>query len=638
MAAHVMREQGRTSELDIELATTYPDPMYPSWALPDSMPAGLALAKWACAEQPVAPLVPQPRVSSGRSGRAARAAASQNAARGGRPVTWIGGGGMNPQELVGLNVPRLRALFLEVFGHHTASNNGAWLRRKLSEPPDSLLGRGRSATIRKRDAGAAIWNSEGLNSKGVKKMKGATAGTTFITVGCGWEPASSAAGSPPSSPRGTPSRHLGQPVNAGHARHTKLTYSRAKPTCAFPRPGSAAAEALSAMESAGGGMERRLLCRDDLRCSLQLREQPVELYWPDTNTWWPARITDVTSQVCRVAYETGETEELPVDDVIRDGIMSLGWQRARPTSGASSGRCYSASVAPCRTESGGFSAPAPACAAVGGRAAAEAALAVVGDLVQGGAVMGELAVHVGAPAGAGGGNTPSLLTPELRQMMDAGAPAATDAAAAGVLASPVFVVDTRAAEGGAPPAASPAHASSGSGASALDLIRVSRVPSASPLDPVNQDWADTLLNTSRKEAARAGAGVIPNPGQGEGAPARPPSARPGTLRMLRGAAALPPGNPSPGFSLLPLGPAHGGSAMIKMERGAGRSLKLAAAEYKFVGCNAGSAFAPYGDAAGNGMCEVQEALAANGFTGTLTPPGPLFADHSLIGGGAFPLF
>ena len=39
-------------------------------------------------------------------------------------------------------------------------------------------------------------------------------------------------------------------------------------------------------------------------------------------------------------------------------------------------------MAPNRTESGGFSAPAPACAAVGGRAAAEAALAAVGDLMQ----------------------------------------------------------------------------------------------------------------------------------------------------------------------------------------------------------------------------------------------------------------
>ena len=60
---------------------------------------------------------------------------------------------------MGLGVPKLRALFLEIFGHHTASNNGAWLRRKLCEPPDASRGRGRSASIRKRDQGAAIWTT-----------------------------------------------------------------------------------------------------------------------------------------------------------------------------------------------------------------------------------------------------------------------------------------------------------------------------------------------------------------------------------------------------------------------------------------------------------------------------------------------
>lgn len=56
-------------------------------------------------------------------------------------------------------------------------------------------------------------------------------------------------------------------------------------------------------------------------------------------------------------------------------------------------------------------------------------------------MMGELASH-GARAGACGAGivTPSLLTPELRQMMDGSAPPGADAAAAGVLASPVFVV------------------------------------------------------------------------------------------------------------------------------------------------------------------------------------------------------
>jgi hypothetical protein len=63
------------------------------------------------------------------------------------------------RDLVGLGVPKLRALFLEIFGHHTASNNGAWLRRKLCEKPDAERGRGRSASIRKRDIGAAIWTT-----------------------------------------------------------------------------------------------------------------------------------------------------------------------------------------------------------------------------------------------------------------------------------------------------------------------------------------------------------------------------------------------------------------------------------------------------------------------------------------------
>lgn len=66
----------------------------------------------------------------------------------------------------------------------------------------------------------------------------------------------------------------------------------------------------------------------------------------------------------------------------------------------------------------------------------------VGAPRQGGKVMGELAAHAAAAPGAGTA-TPSLLTPELRGMLDA-APAAADAAAAGVLASPcMFVVRGR---------------------------------------------------------------------------------------------------------------------------------------------------------------------------------------------------
>jgi hypothetical protein len=49
-----------------------------------------------------------------------------------------------------MGVPQLRTLFQEVFGEATASNNAAWLRRKLSENPDSMYGQGRCATVRAR--------------------------------------------------------------------------------------------------------------------------------------------------------------------------------------------------------------------------------------------------------------------------------------------------------------------------------------------------------------------------------------------------------------------------------------------------------------------------------------------------------
>lgn len=42
----------------------------------------------------------------------------------------------------------------------------------------------------------------------------------------------------------------------------------------------------------------------------------------------------LNSKQCQIVYETGETEDLQVDEVIRDGIMSVGWvpATARPES------------------------------------------------------------------------------------------------------------------------------------------------------------------------------------------------------------------------------------------------------------------------------------------------------------------
>lgn len=57
-------------------------------------------------------------------------------------------------------MPTLRALFAQVFGEQTASNNAGWLRRKLAESPDNVHGQRRSPVVRARDMGAAIWNND----------------------------------------------------------------------------------------------------------------------------------------------------------------------------------------------------------------------------------------------------------------------------------------------------------------------------------------------------------------------------------------------------------------------------------------------------------------------------------------------
>lgn len=83
--------------------------------------------------------------------------------RAGRPITWIGGGGQDASKLARMGVPELRALFREIFGQVTASNNSAWLRKKLAEPPaeDAEGGARRAAQPRSRDVAASIWTGEG---------------------------------------------------------------------------------------------------------------------------------------------------------------------------------------------------------------------------------------------------------------------------------------------------------------------------------------------------------------------------------------------------------------------------------------------------------------------------------------------
>ncbi|CAG9464230.1 unnamed protein product [Pedinophyceae sp. YPF-701] len=72
-------------------------------------------------------------------------------------TTWVGGGGIDMKTLEGMGVPELRRKFIEVFKCPSASNNGAWLRKKLAAPPDARVGAGRHHLPRKRDQTANIW-------------------------------------------------------------------------------------------------------------------------------------------------------------------------------------------------------------------------------------------------------------------------------------------------------------------------------------------------------------------------------------------------------------------------------------------------------------------------------------------------
>ncbi|KAK9803178.1 hypothetical protein WJX72_010192 [[Myrmecia] bisecta] len=271
--------------------------------------------------------------------------------RGGRPVTWIGGGGLDPESLVGLGVPKLRAIFLEVFGHHTASNNGAWLRRKLCEAPDSTYGQGRSAHVRARDATAAIWTTGTVRNITQAEARllaeHANRPVQFIDLN---RPAPQGHAAPDlasatATPLVTPTKHLGHKVVGKPRAATKLTYN-------------AGGEGGKSWRAGGGKVPpscppsppaRRLLRRSDLREPGCLVGRRVDLFWPDDDTWWPATIAQLDSAKCTVVYETGEMEELNVEEVVRDGIMGIGWLPASGSASsadASAGEGHSSAQAP----------------------------------------------------------------------------------------------------------------------------------------------------------------------------------------------------------------------------------------------------------------------------------------------------
>lgn len=67
----------------------------------------------------------------------------------------------------------------------------------------------------------------------------------------------------------------------------------------------------------------RLLTYHDITPELQGRR--AELYWPDDNLWYLISIehVDLLTQKASIMYSTGETEELNLNDIVKEGHMSL---------------------------------------------------------------------------------------------------------------------------------------------------------------------------------------------------------------------------------------------------------------------------------------------------------------------------
>lgn len=67
----------------------------------------------------------------------------------------------------------------------------------------------------------------------------------------------------------------------------------------------------------------RLLTYHDITLDLQGRR--AELYWPDDNLWYLILIehVDLLTQKASIMYSTGETEELNLNDIVKEGHMSL---------------------------------------------------------------------------------------------------------------------------------------------------------------------------------------------------------------------------------------------------------------------------------------------------------------------------
>jgi len=94
----------------------------------------------------------------------------------------------------------------------------------------------------------------------------------------------------------------------------------AKKRKAESAPAAETQKAQASLKPLGTG---RLLTEDDLGPDLKGRQ--AELYWPDDNLWYLIEIQamNLRQKAAKIMYTDGSTEELDLEEIIRDGHMSL---------------------------------------------------------------------------------------------------------------------------------------------------------------------------------------------------------------------------------------------------------------------------------------------------------------------------
>ncbi|KAA6421467.1 MAG: hypothetical protein FRX49_08411 [Trebouxia sp. A1-2] len=236
-----------------------------------------------------------------------------------------------------LGVPRLRSTFLEVFGHHTASNNGAWLRRKLAEPAEG--GRGRAVQIRARDASAAIWTTGRV--KGVSKAE-----ASAIVAERQAERRASRERSASHDREARSTRSIGGTLSSetftpSRAAAPKATETAARITRLF-------AEELPTEKKAYATRATQPVIRDCSLFGVPMAQEGLErlvMQKADLRHRHAMRGLAIDATTVSVLYENGDREDLATSEVLRDGLLSLGWVQPEHPISANSAFCPSPDVA-----------------------------------------------------------------------------------------------------------------------------------------------------------------------------------------------------------------------------------------------------------------------------------------------------